>query len=293
MKLLIIRDQHEFVTQLRVQLDKRIEAITPVPVAWDAIGDSVDINKLVEQQKPDYIICAVFLPANAGKSLYKRFRTVVEQLERCSRKYTLPFIFLSTGAVFDGSQPSYSEGDDYSANTEFGKFHASLEAHIVRKIHKHLILRTTWLFSAYSGNFLTSVIDYAASNSLISLNSAGKGCPTAMQDLARVVIAILLQLDAGADEWGIYHYASSDPAIGYQFAEAIVANASQYNKAIEPNRLLFEHDGSATGRFYFEPVVLKCRKMLDTFGIQQRSWRTVLASTVRQYFELEEVEHEQ
>lgn len=290
MKLLVIRDQHEFVTLLREQLDQRFETITPVPVAWDAIGESVDINKFVEQQKPDYIICAVFLPASSGKSVFKRFRTVVQQLERCSRKQAIPFIFLSSGAVFEGSKSACSEDDGYSATGDYGKFYADLETHIVHKIHKHIILRTTWLFSARSENFLTSVIEYASKNSMIAVNSAGKGCPTALQDLVRVVVAILLQLDAGADEWGVYHYASSDSAIGFQFVEAIVANASQYNRAIVPSLLRFEHDSATSGRFYFEPVVLKCRKLLDTFGIQQRPWRPMLASTVRQYFEWVEVE---
>jgi len=292
MKLLVIRDQHEFATQLREQLDLRAEIILPVPVAWDAIGDSVDLNKLVEQQDPDYIICAVHLPVDASKNVFKKFRSAVEQLERCSRIYNLPFIFISSGAVFDGSKLGYSEDDNYSPNSEYGKFYSDLEAHITKKVRKHIILRTTWLYSAYGENFLTSVIEYASENAMISVNSAGKGCPTAIQDLARVIIAILLQVELGAESWGTYHYASSDAAIGFQFVEAIVAQASQYNELIDASQLNFEHDDATSGAFYFEPVVLKCQKLLDTFGIHQRPWRASLASTVKDHFEWIEVEDE-
>lgn len=292
MKLLVIRDQHEFATQLREQLSLRAEIILPVPVAWDAIGESVDLNRLVEQQSPDFIICAVHLPINANKKIFKKFRSVVEQIERCSRKYSLPLIFISSGAVFDGSKLSYSEKDSYSSNNEYGKFYADLEAHIIKKVRRHVILRTTWLFSSYGENFLTSVISYASENALISVNSAGKGCPTAIQDLARVVIAILLQLDLGADNWGVYHYASSDAAIGFQFVEAIVMQASQYDESIDISQLNFEHNDVPAGAFYFEPVVLKCQKLLDTFGIHQRSWRSMLTSTVKEHFEWVEVENE-
>lgn len=292
MKLLVIRDQHEFATQLREQLDLRAEIILPVPVAWDAIGDSVDINKLVEQQDPDYIICAVHLPVDSSKNVFKKFKLAVEQVERCSRKYSLPLIFISSGAVFDGSKLGYSECDEHCSNNEYGKFYADLETHIAKKVRKHVILRTTWLFSAYGDNFLTSVIGYASDNRLISVNSAGKGCPTSIQDVARVVIAIILQLDLGAECWGVYHYASSDAAIGFQFIEAIVAQASQYDESIDASQLSFEHDDASIGKFYFEPVVLKCQKLLDTFGIHQRPWRSSLAATVKEHFEWVEVENE-
>ena len=48
-----------------------------------------------------------------------------------------------------------------------------------------------------------------------------------MDDLVRVLIAMILQLDLDSEAWGIYHYASGDTAIGFQFVEAIVAQASQ------------------------------------------------------------------
>jgi dTDP-4-dehydrorhamnose reductase len=292
MKLLIIRDQQELAGEICNVVNQREESIIPIPVAWDAIGDSVDISRLVEQQRPDYVLCAVLLPAHSVRTVRKRFRGVVEQIERCCRKHSLPLLFLSTGAVFDGTRAAYSEGDEPHPVTELGKFYLDLENHLARKLHKHIILRTTWLFSGHSENFLTSVIEHASRDVLISVNSAGKGSPTALSDLARVLVAILLQLDSGGDEWGIYHYSGSDPVIGYQFVEAIVACAAQYNEEIVPARLHFEHNGTASGRFYFEPVVLNCRKLLDTFGIQQRSWRLVLATTVRQYFEWAEVENE-
>lgn len=285
MKLLIIRDQHEFAFHLCKLLEQRAEIIIPVPVAWDVIGESVDLHKLIEHQQPDYMVCAVLLPADACKNTYKKFRNVVEQLERCSRKYGLPLIFISTGAVFEGSRISIQEHDSYSATSEYGKFYADLESLIVRKLRRHIILRTSWLFSASGDNFLTAVIEYASANTLISLNSAAKGHPTAEQDLARVVIAILLQVDLGAENWGVYHYVSSDSALGFQFMEAIVAQASQYDQDINPKQLNFEHNDNPLPVFYFEAVVLKCHKLLEAFGIHQRPWRSLLSATVKSHYE--------
>jgi dTDP-4-dehydrorhamnose reductase len=286
MKLLIIRDQHEFAAHLCKLLEQRPEIITPVPVAWDVIGETVSLDKLIDQQRPDYLVCAVRLSPDTCKSSCKRFRRVVERLERCSRKHGLPLIFISTGAVFDGIKKPVNEDEPYCSVSEYGKFYAELESLIARKLRKHIILRTTWLFSAVGDNFLSAVVDYAAANELISFNSAAKGCPTAEQDLARVVIAILLQIDLGAENWGIYHYSSSDTALGFQFMEAIVAQASQYEESINPKQLNFEHNDQPASALYFEPVVLRCQKLLEAFGIHQRPWRALLTSTVKSHFEL-------
>lgn len=287
MKLLIIRDQHQLACQIRDIADQRIEDIMPIPVSWEAIGESVDITRLIEQQQPDYIICAIYLDADATRTTQKRFKTVVELLERGSRKYGLPLVFLSSAAVFEGGKLGYEEGDKTSPKSELGQLYAEMETHISKRIRRHIILRTSWVFSTANDGFVGSVIEYAAENQLISFNSAGKGCPTSSEDIARVVIAMLLQIDLGAECWGTYHYASSDPAIGFQFTEAILAHASQYNEKIDIKALRFEHNDSPSGAFYFEPVVLQCQKLLDTFGIHQKPWRATLPAIVRQYFEWE------
>ena len=285
MKLLIIRDQHEFSSHLCRLLEQRAEEIIAVPVAWDAIGEAVSLQKLIEQQQPDFFICAVRLPWDAGKNTFKQFHQVVEQLERASRKHRLPLIFMSTGAVFDAIKRPVNEEETCQASSDYGKFYAGLESLIVRKLRKHIILRTTWWFSAVGDNFLSEVINHASANELISVNSAAKGCPTAEQDIARVVIAILLQMDVGAENWGIYHYVSADTALGFQFMEAIVAQASQFDSHINPKQLHFEHNEHPQSAFYFEPVVLQCQKLLNNFGIHQRAWRSYLPATVKLHYD--------
>lgn len=285
MKLLVVRDQHEFASHLCRLLELRQEDLTAVPVAWEAIGETVSLQKLLEQQQPDYLICAVRLPQDAGKNIFRQFQRLVEQLERSSRKHGLPLVFLSSAAVFDGLRRPVAEDEPCNYISEYGRFYAALEERVRQKLRKHIILRTTWWFSAGGENFLGEVIDHASTNALISLNSAAKGCPTCEQDIARVVIAILLQMDVGAENWGTYHYASADTALGFQFMESIVAQASQFDSNINPKNLFFEHNDNPAAEFYFEPVVLLCQRLLDAFGIHQRSWRSYLSPMVRAHFE--------
>ena len=284
MKILVVRDPSQFSSQLSHMAEQRVEDIVTVPIAWRAIGSTVDLQRVIELQKPEYLLCAVRLAADSDKAEQKHYRNMVETLERAARKFALPLFFLSSASVFAGGKPGYVEGDVCEPVTDLGRLYLDMEHLLEKKLRRHLILRTSWVYSGRGENFLTSVIEYAADNELISINSAGKGCPTATVDLARVVLAMLLQVDIGINAWGVYHYASSDPALGFQFVEAIVAQASQYDERINAKQLLFEHNDGQAGPFYFEPVILKCQKIMEVFGIQQKPWRAMLPTVVKQYF---------
>lgn len=285
MKVLVICDQHDLIAPLREQLQQRVEPITQIPVNWRAIGGSVDLLAMLEQQRPDFIFCTVALATNATDESYKQYADVLKLAVRYCKGTHIPLIFLSTAAVFSGKKLSYKEDDNCEPKTAVAKFYYKQEKFIRSELKHHIILRISWIYSASGDNFLPAVIRYAAADKLISFNSAGKGCPSSVSDVVRVLIAMLLQLDAGANSWGTYHYASSDAAIGFQFVEAIVAQASQYDENIDSRQLHFEHNDAALGEFYFEPVVLDCQKLLNAFGIHQKPWRALLSDVVKEYFD--------
>ena len=287
MKLLVVRDQHDLTAHFNRLAEGRVEDIQSVPVAWDAIGSLVDLNKLVSAQNADFLICAVSLPVDASIEDQKQLRMIVSTLCKCAKQNDVPFLFLSSGSVFSSGKLTYQEHDECEPVQGVGKLYLELENEIIKKVESHFILRSTWLYSGFDNDFLSAVVSSAADKTLIKVNSAGKSCPTAVSDLARVFLAVLLQLDLGAKSWGIYHYVSSDPALGFQFIEAIVAQASQFDESINAKELLFAHDDSVLNAFYFEPVVLSCNKLLDDFGIHQKPWRLMLPVAVKEYFNVE------
>ena len=99
-----------------------------------------------------------------------------------------------------------------------------------------------------------------------------------------VLVAMMLQLELTQEAWGTYHYSCSDPVIGFQFIESIVAQASQFDARLVPSDIRFAHLADPCDAFYFEPVILKCDKIRSVFGIHQKTWRSYLSDTVKQYF---------
>jgi dTDP-4-dehydrorhamnose reductase len=111
-----------------------------------------------------------------------------------------------------------------------------------------------------------------------------RGCPVASSDGARVISALLDQVSAGAELWGTYHYSSSEAATYYEFAEAILASASQFSEfgadAVELERMPV--DAPSLNRS------LECSKIRNTFAIKQLPWRNAIADMVRVYFQQEQ-----
>ena len=98
--------------------------------------------------------------------------------------------------------------------------------------------------------------------------------------MGEVVSALLDQLSTGVQPWGIYHYGSSDTATYYEFAEAMLAAASQFSEfSASAVQLEREPDG-------LTPLnrALECGKIRNTFAIKQVPWRSSIADIIKQYY---------
>jgi len=93
------------------------------------------------------------------------------------------------------------------------------------------------------------------------------GQPLAVTDLARVMRAIIQQLDCGAEVWGTYQYAGSEGISLYELGLAIAGLPGI------PEDLHLVDEVSGWGQL--EPVNtrLVCTKIRNTFGIKQVPWR--------------------
>jgi dTDP-4-dehydrorhamnose reductase len=290
MRFLLVQQNSALFTALREVAEQRIEGITPVPVVWQSLQDTVDLEDLIDLHEPSYILFSVQLALDSDKKTLKQFRQCFEYVERTARKFSIPVIFISSAMVFEPSRRQYQESDQAAPQCQLAQTYLDCEKLLEKKAKKHIILRTSWLYSALGDNFVTCVIQHALEDEVISFNSAAKGCPTAVDDLARVIVAMLLQLELDAeDAWGIYHYCSSDPALGFQFVEAIVAQASQFDSEVCPKQLRFEHNEEQTSELCYETVMLSCEKILADFGIHQKPWRSQIAKVVKRFFENREV----
>ena len=136
----------------------------------------------------------------------------------------IPLVHVSTDYVFDGTKPTaYVETDAVSPASSYGRSKEAGERALRAATPRHVILRTSWVYSEFGHNFLKTILRLAATRDELRIVADQRGCPTSTLDLAEAVLSIAPRLIAGEDVWGTYHFAGSGVTTWHGFASRIVA----------------------------------------------------------------------
>lgn len=254
------------------------------------ITDAEAVRAQLERHLPDYVVnCAAFNRVDAAERQPEQALAVnrdgAARVATACAELSIPLLHLSSDQVFDGHYASgYSEEDEVSPLGVYGQSKWQGEEAIRAAQPQHLILRVSWIFSARGENFLLRTLEQARHERIIEAADDRRGCPTSAEDVARVLMAILRQLTCGIDVWGTYHYCGAEITTRYGFCEAVLAAARQYEE-LQAEQLLAV-SGSARQCVAQRPAssVLTCRKLLNTFGIRQRPWRSELQRVIREIY---------
>ena len=141
---------------------------------------------------------------------------------------------------------------------------------------RHLILRTSWVFSPYGTNFVRTMLRLGAERSELGVVDDQTGCPTAAADLAGAILAVLAKAaEPGFAAWGTYHYRGADILTWHGFAKLIFEQAARYGQPV-PRLVPIEtaaFPSRATRPAY---SVLSTEKIARTLGIRPRPLRDSL-----------------
>ena len=239
-------------------------------------------KKVVARAKCDIVVDVRIEAAGDGGDPIQEL-----DLKRCHwvakacQRSKIPYLYISSSRVFSGQlERPYTEEDLPDNEETVGQLLANAEQLVRDSCERHLILRLGPIFSYEGTNLITQMLGPMLQGGSLVLDNNLRGCPVAAADGARVVSALLDQLSTGLEPWGIFHYGSSDTATYYEFAEAMLAAASQFSEfgssAVQLER---EPDGLA-------PLnrTLDCSKIRSTFAIKQVPWRSAIAGIVKQYY---------
>jgi dTDP-4-dehydrorhamnose reductase len=138
-------------------------------------------------------------------------------------------IHVSTDYVFDGkAKIPYKEDDTTNPQGVYGETKLNGELAIQASGCKHIILRTSWVFSEYGNNFLKTMLRLAKERDELSVVGDQVGCPTYAQDIAKTVAELLSQLFLKGDINGVYHYCGNHTCSWYEFAKFIFDVAKKH-----------------------------------------------------------------
>ena len=190
----------------------------------------------------------------------------------CARA-DIPFVHISTDYVFDGDGTApWRPDDDTAPLNAYGRSKLAGED-LVREAHgAHVILRTSWVFSAHGSNFVRTMRRLSESHAALRVVDDQIGGPTPAADIARACLHMARALHEDPAKTGTYHYAGAPDVSWKGFAQEIFA---QGGKNVEVTGI--------TTADYPTPAPRPLNSRLDcsttqaAFGLARPDWRAGLA----------------
>ena len=154
----------------------------------------------------------------------------ISKIAEISNKQEIKLIHISTDYIFDGiSEKAYLESDDPSPLNIYGKSKLAGEVAVCAAMKKNaIIIRTSWLYSEHSNNFVDTILRKAQKFDELNVISDQFSSPTNASDLAKVIIQIINHKKfRDYDQLTqIYHYSSYGVCSWFEFAREILELAN-------------------------------------------------------------------
>lgn len=135
-------------------------------------------------------------------------------------------VHYSTDYVFDGNKTTpYLEEDAAHPLNVYGQTKLEGERAIQSSGCRHLIFRTSWVYSATGHNFLRTILRLAKTQSRLRVVADQQGAPTAAPMIARLTLQAIQAVQADTQRAGLYHLSAAGQTTWHGFAQAIVQAA--------------------------------------------------------------------
>lgn len=199
------------------------------------LADADGISETVSQIRPDVIVNAAAYTAvdkaeSDAAAAYAVNAVAPGVLAAAAAATGAWLVHYSTDYVFDGSgSKPWEENDRTGPLSVYGRTKLEGEKLIAVQCKKHLILRTSWVYSARGGNFAKTMLRLAGERDRLTVIDDQIGAPTGADLLADVTAHMLhsaLPENVGALA-GTYHLAAAGETSWHGYARFVVEFALQ------------------------------------------------------------------
>ncbi|TBU92643.1 sugar nucleotide-binding protein [Stutzerimonas kirkiae] len=252
--------------------------------------DSSHLTTLLDEHRPDALVNLAyyfdwFQAGQVADSVLQQQEQAVERLAELCQHHGVILLQPSSYRVFDGARTTaYSETDEVAPLDNRSQALWRIEQTVRALCPRHVLLRLGWLLDDSPNGILGRFLQRLERNDPVFLADDRRGNPTPVDDAARVILAILNQLDCLAPLWGTYHYAGHEAATPLVVGQAMYAEAAKHRQLRLQELTPRAHADFPDAATEPQHGVLACRKILNTFGIKPRAWRTGLPNLVERYY---------
>ena len=190
------------------------------------ITNATDVDAYFGLHRPDAIInCAAYTAVDKAETdaetAFLVNATASGNLARAARANGCFVVHVSTDYVYDGrNYRPYTETDAVNPVSVYGKSKLAGEQQVLQSGARAIVIRTSWLYSAFGNNFVKTMIKYGRERDALNVVFDQAGTPTYARDLAIAILDILPKAVVSGNT-GIFHYSNEGVTSWYDFAKAI------------------------------------------------------------------------
>mgnify|MGYP000857323593 CR=1 FL=1 len=204
-----------------------------------------------------------------------------EEIAQYCRIHGAKLIAISTDYVFDGtSAVPLTEDAPTAPINVYGQTKLAGEQAIQKWCPEAIIIRTSWVYSAYGNNFVKTMCRLMAQRDEINVIDDQVGSPTYAKDLA---VAILKIADAVDWKSGIYHYSNEGKISWYDFAVAI-RDFRSFDCQVKPIPSTAYPTAAQRPKY----SLLDKTKIKSTFDVAVPDWKLSLTNMLAAYLSAED-----
>jgi dTDP-4-dehydrorhamnose reductase len=214
------------------------EVVAPDRQQLDLVSPD-HICRIVREVRPQLIVnAAAYTAVDAAESDEARAHAVNAEAPALlvdeAKRLGATLVHYSTDYVFDGKKTEpYNEADPTNPLNVYGRTKLAGEEAVRSSGVPHLIFRTSWVYAMRGKNFLLTILRLATERTELKIVCDQTGSPTCASDLAVATTKILTSIyERGAATSGFarvagtYHMTASGQTTWYDFAKAILEEAS-------------------------------------------------------------------
>lgn len=287
-KLLVIGRSGQLARELTRARRPEGWALTAIGRERLAAPEHRALADLIDEARPSLVINAAAYTAvdkaeSEKEAAYALNRDLPGALAAVCADADIPLIHVSTDYVFDGRKAgAYLEDDPVNPVSIYGASKEAGERAVRERLSRHVIIRTSWLYSAFGTNFVTSMLRLGQERDELAIVADQEGSPTHAGDLARAILAIAQAVVSGkTDGYGTFHYCNRGRISRYDFAAEIFRRAAAFGIASPKLRAIATPD-------YPTPAVrppnstLDCARIGAIYAILPPAWQDSLQHCLRE-----------
>lgn len=300
MRILLTGTNGQLGNALLSHLPEATRIYAPTRAEMD-LGKAAEIRQCIQQFRPDLIINpAAYTAVDLAEKEIEQAQAInatapaIMAEEACKLgagliHYSTDYVYAGDKQDKDGNWQAYVESDATAPLNVYGQTKLAGEQAIIASGCRHLILRTSWVYSLHGKNFFLTMLKLAREREQLRIVNDQWGTPNAAAWLARAsgdIVGQLLQNENKADWWstlgGIYHLSASGKTSWFEFASAIVRLADQQGKLGKPSPEMLGIPASEYPTPARRPhnSLLSTQKLQAAFGLVIPDWQTCLQATM-------------